>query len=319
MNCGNLPGEADCGQAIDFFRFVCYNTGAHDLYRILLVKGCKNDLSEFPFRGKMLVCDMDGTLLNTRSRISEKNLGAINRFVEGGGLFTVATGRMDKAVEPYLAQLPLSIPAIVYNGAAIYDFSAKKILWQNCLPDNLENVAVKLLERFPEGGLEIFHGGDLFLVSQNIETTKHTMREGFHPIPAKLKDIPKPWFKMLIAWEPKRLAEVEEFLKGMEEEFRAVYSEPQFLELLNSSVSKGNALMHLAAMVNIPCECIIAMGDNRNDIELLQVAGIGVAVGNAHRDVAEAADLTCGCHDEDAVAEVIGWIEDGSINCRLAV
>ncbi len=84
------------------------------------------DFETNPFKGIMLVTDMDGTLLDGKSRISEGNRRAIKRFIAGGGLFTVATGRMFKAVEPYLPALPMNVPAIVYNGAAIYDFSVKR-------------------------------------------------------------------------------------------------------------------------------------------------------------------------------------------------
>ncbi len=262
---------------------------------------------------------MDGTLLNLKSRVSEKNVKALNRFVKGGGLFTVATGRMVKAIEPYLGVLPINIPAIVFNGAAIYDFSSKKLLWQNCLPDDMDNVAARLLERFPEIGAELFHGNNIYLPSTNAETDEHAKREGFNPIFAEVKDIPKPWFKILIAWKPEKLVEIEDFLKGMKEEFHAMYSEPQFLELLHKTASKGSALKHLAAMLNFPCECVIAMGDNRNDLEMLQIAGTGIAVANAHEDAIKAADLTGGHHDEDAVAQVIDWIEDGTINCRRVV
>lgn len=272
-----------------------------------------------PFRGIMLITDMDGTLLDGKSRISEGNQRAIKRFIAGGGLFTVATGRMFKAVEPYLPVLPMNIPAIVYNGAAIYDFSAKKVLWQDCLPANLENVAESVLRQFPDTGLEVFHGENIYLAAQNEETDSHMVREGFHPIYASLKDIPKPWLKLLVAAEPGRLLEVEDFLKERKEEFHAVYSEPQFLELLNKNVSKGSALRHLAAMLNFPCSCIVAVGDNRNDLELLKEAGIGIAVANAHKDAAGAADLMCRHHDRDAIAEVIGWIEDGTIQCGVAV
>ncbi len=282
-------------------------------------KGCRINLNNYPFAGKMLVTDMDGTLLDRRSRISDENQRAIKRFIAGGGLFTVATGRMFKAVEPYLPVLPMNLPAIVYNGAAIYDFSMKKLLWQNCLTDNIADVAEDLLRQFPGIGLEVFHGEDLYLPAQNAVTDRHMIREGFHPVFACLKDIPRPWIKLLIASNPEKLLEVEAFLKARKEEFHAVYSESQFLELLNKNVTKGSALKRLAEMANLPCEAIVAMGDNKNDLEMLLEAGTGVAVKNAHKDVITAADLVCSRHDNDAVAEVIRWIEDGTIKSNVAV
>jgi Cof subfamily protein (haloacid dehalogenase superfamily) len=275
------------------------------------------DLGELPFKGKLLVCDMDGTILNSKGFVSKENVGALERFVEGGGYFTIATGRMERSVAPYLKSLPLNVPAILYNGAVIYDFAAEEVLWQNCLPDGMEFVLQKVMKRFPDIGIEIFNGGDIYYIRQNAETDAHKIRENLVPLITSLDNVPKPWYKALMAWEPSRLLEVEEFLKEihMEIPFHSVYSEPQFLELLNCNASKGHALKELTAMLEYPCSCVIAMGDNLNDVEMIKAANIGIAVGNAHKKLKIAADLCCCHHDSHAAAEVINWIESKKIVC----
>jgi len=83
---------------------------------------------ELPFSNRLLICDMDGTLLDSNSRVSMENKEALDRFVAGGGFFTVATGRMEESVMKYLQDLPVNLPAIIYNGAAIYDFHTNRML-----------------------------------------------------------------------------------------------------------------------------------------------------------------------------------------------
>lgn len=270
-------------------------------------------INKRPFEGRLLITDMDGTLLNGKHLVSPENNSALRRFTEGGGLFTLATGRMDKTVRPYLADLPVNAPGIIYNGAAICDFSKSIILWHNCLPDSITEIAQSILGHFPDIGIQVCYGGDIYFVSENEETEKHRFREGFTPIISTLDRVPKPWYKILLAWEPKNLVQVEALLREIGGDFRTVYSEPQFLEILNSGVSKGHALNRLIELPGLQGLKVTAMGDNLNDLEMLREADIGIATGNAHKLLREAADLCCCSNDDHAVAEVIGWMENGTI------
>ncbi len=268
-----------------------------------------------PFKNILLVSDMDGTLLNSSSRVSEQNREAIRRFVDGGGLFTVATGRMEFAVRGYLDELPLNVPAILYNGASIYDFKNGRVLWDCCLPGNMQNLVSDAAAAFPGIGVTIFHGGDVYFAAENIETRKHREREGFIPVLTEIDKVPEPWYKIILTWDPPKLKEVEAFLKKRPEGFHMVYSEPQFLELLNKEASKGHALKRLVEMLDNPELCVVAMGDNMNDVEMIREAGVGIAVDNANARLKEKADICCVHHDLHAVSQVIDWIEQGHISC----
>ncbi|HEX2944531.1 MAG TPA: HAD family hydrolase [Clostridia bacterium] len=273
-------------------------------------------LGHQPFKGWLLVSDMDGTLLNSKSELSAGNKAALDRFTAGGGLFTVATGRAEKPVLLHIDMLPLNVPAIIYNGACIYDFKAGRMLWQSPLPVGMSEPVKRVIERFPGIGVQVYHGGSAYFVTENQYTRAHAIREKFKPIIMEPENIPQPWFKIILAWDPPKLGEVEQFLKGFDIPFRQVYSEPQFLELLDKETSKGSALKILKRMLEPEKYHIVAMGDNMNDMELLSEADIGIAVGNAAEPLKAAADLCCRCHDLDAAAEVIGWIEEGRIAGR---
>lgn len=267
------------------------------------------------FEGWLLVCDMDGTLLDSSSRLSSANKAALKRFVAGGGLFTVATGRMEKSVMQYLQDLPVNLPAIVYNGAAIYDFKEERMLWQlHLLPDIIEPVK-KVIERFPGIGAVLYRCQETYFVRENKYTYEHLNRENLMPVITDVDEVPQPWLKVILTWDPHRLPQVEEFLKGFNAQFSQVYSEPQFLELLNRDASKGNAMKRLIQMSGLDNVRVVGMGDNLNDMELIREADIGVAVENAHETLKAFADMCCSHHDANAVSEVIGWIEDGRIVC----
>ena len=266
-------------------------------------------MCEKKFDEIMLVSDLDGTLLNSKCELSKENIDAIKYFVENGGKFTIATGRAEFGVAPYTSKLSINIPGILYNGALAYDFQSDRPLWDDCLEDDVEDVVDNLLDIFPDMGVEVFHRGQVYCVRECEETEKHSKKEEFIPHYVPLNMVPKPWYKIILAWKPEKLVEVERQLEGVTGSFRSVYSEPQFLELLGKRVSKGNALRMLVEKLGLKMKNVVSIGDNLNDRELIEMAGVGFAVDNAHGELKKAADYSCCHHDSHAAAEVINWIE----------
>lgn len=254
-------------------------------------------------------------MLDSGSKLSKENKRALDRFVAGGGLFTVATGRMEKSVQQYLDTLPINVPAILYNGAGIYDFKENRMLWRADLDPSVEVPIRDVMKRFPGISVQVYHGGKTYFVMENEHSDAHMIRENFDPVRIALEEVPRPWIKIILAWDPPKLREVEAFLSGYGLPFRQVYSEPQFLEILNPDASKGGALKVLIGLLGLERSCVVSMGDNLNDIELIKEAGTGIAVGNAHSALKAAADMCCTDNDNHAVSEVICWIENGKISC----
>lgn len=277
----------------------------------------KNTMENMPFRGTLLVCDMDKTLLNSQSKVSAKNLEALRNFTQKGGLFTIATGRMYEAVKPYITNLPINAPGILYNGAMIYDFKSNKAIWNKCLENQIYHMICDIYNRFEDVGIEVYSGDKIYIARESIDTKKHIIREVLTPAESKLEEIPFPWIKILMADEHKRLKEVEEYLKDKLNGSRTVFSEPQFLEIVEDSVSKGAALTQLKEILGYNHLRTISVGDNLNDVELIKHADIGIAVNNAHPYLKEVADMCCCHHDEDAIAQVVEWIEKNKLVEKL--
>lgn len=263
--------------------------------------------------GILLVSDMDGTLLNANKHVSPQNLRALKRFVAKGGLFTIATGRINKSVEPYLSSLPVNAPAILYNGGLIYDFEKQQILWDKTLPVGIQDDIHRIIDKFPGIGIEIYtDDGEVNILTENEFTNRHlTLEElDFQCLKQERGYRLKPWRKILFAWEPEKLKRLESWLKREEISLPFVRSELHFLEILPLNVNKGTALNALIRDLNLNRSKVVAMGDNPNDIEMLQTAGVGIAVANAHDSLKEVASFCCIHHEQHAVSEVVEWIEN---------
>ena len=100
-------------------------------------------------------CDLDDTMLDSQKQISPGNQRAIADFSSKGGKFVIATGRAVPATEPYVKQLDIAYPCVLYNGAAIYDFSAQKFIWTANLISEAREYLKEILTAFPEVGAEI--------------------------------------------------------------------------------------------------------------------------------------------------------------------
>jgi len=262
----------------------------------------------------LLVCDMDGTLLDSSCTISRENITALTRFTEHGGLFTIATGRIPRMIYQFMPALPINAPAIMYNGAMIYDFSTKGVLWNNHLPYQARDIITQLSATFPGAGIEIYYEDKIALISENNETDRHNRGDTITIQRMPIENVPSPWIKILIAWDNDNLKKVEQWLADIHPPFRFTFSSDVFLELLEKNTSKGRALEVIIRMLSIPRENVFAAGDNLNDIEMIRTAGTGIAVANAHPDLIKAADVCVQQHHDDhAIAHIVSMIEKGTL------
>lgn len=274
----------------------------------------------------LLVTDMDGTLLNSKHAISKENLAAIERFVARGGLFTLATGRTDSSVRPYLDKLPVNVPAILYNGGMIYDCARHRVIWEQFLPDDAKRIVWPVLDDFTETGIEVYDSaGDVYILAGNDLTDYHMLRENLNPkrlgVEAALQA--RAWRKILFAWDQNCMPLLERFLNHLIRQqgwsIRTMRTEANFLEIVPSDVNKGAALMQVSQSLGVERSNVMAVGDNLNDLEMLKIAGVGVAVANAHLSVKRTADFCTVSNDEHAVAEMIEWIERSGMNYKHSV
>jgi Cof subfamily protein (haloacid dehalogenase superfamily) len=236
-----------------------------------------------------------------------RTLAAIAAAREAGIHVIVATGRMFRAVRPYLEQADLRDPVVCYQGAAVVDPGNGTFLLHEPLDLELARRAVAFLDR--AGHPPNCYVGDELFVTQQTEYSRAY---------AEFQDIRVTEVGDLLAWltkAPTKLVSVgapDELaaLRGpLADELGAgafvTTSLPFLLEIGNATVSKGTGAAWVAQRLGVSAERAVAFGDGENDVELLEWSGFGVAVENANALLRERADWVCPGPDEEGVASVI--------------
>lgn len=263
------------------------------------------------FSGYMLVSDMDATLLTNKHKISDKNREAVDYFTSQGGLFTVATGRMNKGVREYMDKLTINAPAILHNGAQIYDFENEKAISEKFIEEDRKAAIKRVYEDIPELGLEIYSNETIYVYRECSETERFRKRrysDVVYGMPDEAWE--QPWIKCLLIGEKKQLDYYEPIYRRDYDSGYAVRSGKKYLDVVSGEASKGIALKELKRYVG--ADKVIAVGDNMNDISMLQAADISFAVDNAEKSVKEIADFIAPSNNDDAIAYIIDKLE-GSV------
>ncbi|SET29952.1 hypothetical protein SAMN05660297_01978 [Natronincola peptidivorans] len=258
----------------------------------------------------LLVSDLDGTLLNKKYAISQENEKAIKEFIDRGGLFTIATGRMEDAVIPFIDQLEITIPVVLYNGTKIYCPLKKSVLYEKKLTVKKETLQKILSIHGEEVAILLYQDSDIYTPYKNHLVTTHENQEGVECKSLSQRQPGESLTKIVvIATTHEKAKAVEEMVLQMDIACDMVFSEKNYLEILSPEVSKGIALSVLKNMLEIEEHYTIAIGDQPNDISLMKVADLGIAVGNANNELKEAADMVTVSHEEHAIATVIEQLD----------
>jgi Cof subfamily protein (haloacid dehalogenase superfamily) len=263
-----------------------------------------NDYSKY-----LIISDLDGTLINSQNKITHENLDAIKCFTGYGGSFAIATGRTRDNIRPYIKDLILNGPCILYNGGGIYHFQKEMFLGTEFLDrDALKEFIIYCKLNFKSMAVEIFTPEVMYIVTP--EHIKDPYVESEKQIFSRVtldEALKMNWIKVLLYDSPENLKTAYKALKkfGLEHKVDSVFSQDFYLELMNKGVSKGSALNTLRQLSYYRGRTIIAVGDYDNDLEMIKAADIGIAVSNARDCVKKAADIVTVSNDENAIYEII--------------
>lgn len=257
------------------------------------------------FRGYTIVTDMDGTLLNSRGKLSDENIGAIKEFIAQGGNFTVATGRMLPSVERFLDRINLTLPAIVYNGTKIYDFKTRETIFQIFLEEHRKSVIKKISERNPSLGIEVYADETIYIY-RSCKHTERFSKTGYDVIYDVKDDLfQKNWAKVLIIGEKEEMDLLKNIYAEEYEEGPIVRTGDRYLELAPYNTSKGHALEVLCHKLDIDKSKLITIGDNMNDSELLKVGNFGFCVENGTERLKKEAKYIAPSNDNHVMEYII--------------
>lgn len=262
------------------------------------------------FDGILLASDFDDTLYDLTFHIPARNLEAIRYFIREGGYFTVSTGRAHRTFAPYAPLIPINAPAVLSNGAAIYDFQADKMLEQTCLPDTAPADLAGLMEEFPSVSLEVYHGEDIYVCRPNAITFAHLKKVNCDYTECPVTDMPTPWVKALFHDEHEVLLPAQaRVLERYEDQYEAIFSNPCYLEFTRKGSSKGGGVAKVAKMLGIAPERVYCVGDNQNDIPMLELSAIPFAPANCAPEVKEWGARVLGHCDGGVIGDIVDILD----------
>ena len=260
----------------------------------------------------LIVTDFDGTLARSDGTVSEKTKNAITRYVADGGRFAISTGRMPAAIISRAKELGLVGAVCCAQGSVIVDIQSEKILLEGRIPND---VAVAVCEAMQARGLHI-HVYDLWEYYSNMDDDYLAYYEGVvktkavlvtdKPMSQFVKERGMRPFKILAMVDPQ---ENERIRLDLEKEnfvgCDVTRSSSLLVEVGNAAFSKGTSVQFLAKQYGVDIQKTIAIGDQINDLSMIQTAALGFAVKNADETLKAHAITLDKTNDEDAVAAVI--------------
>lgn len=264
-------------------------------------------------RYRMLVSDLDNTLLDEKKQACQEDLAAIARLVEAGFLFTFATGRGSGSAPKLYEQLGANAPAIVYNGARIVDYADGSKVIFSAVMDRAGALQVIGTADELDSTVIVFQGDDALAASRDgwVEfyeqaTSSKCLVVG--DLTAYVMGLPQGMelTKLVFFSEPERRNSLTSSLTERFPGFNCMGTTPHYTEILPPGISKGYALVKLARYMGLELDEIVVAGDAPNDIDMIEKAGLGAAVENAEPLVKASADIIIGAVGKGGIAELIG-------------
>lgn len=246
---------------------------------------------------KMVVTDLDRTLLKDDKTISTYTAETLEELRRKGIPFVVATARPERAVKNLLTFLKYDA-AIFYNGAAV--IAGDKALGESTIP-NAGKIVEEILCARPESKISVESGGKLFsnLTEEELGAWKEFGWQGLDELGGAEAH------KILITGQS--LEEMQGYQQYIPDELYMELCENTLIMVMNRQATKLNGIRLLAEHYGIGLDEVAAFGDDYNDIEMLSACGAGVAVDNALPEVKAAADTVCASNEQDGVAR---WIRE---------
>lgn len=267
----------------------------------------------------LYVSDLDGTLLGSDCAVSEATVAGLGRVIEAGGLFTVATARTPATATGLLQGIGIRLPMLTLSGAGWWDNVNRRYTHIEAIPPAVVCAVADVMERHGVNPFVYRRHGSLLYTYHHGEMSEVERRfvDERRGLPLKRffldeDDIRHAGGEAILMFSHRDYEQlrpvVEDLRAGVECQVMFYHDivDPTIglLEVYASGCTKANAVCRLAR--ELGARRIVTFGDNRNDIPMLSVATVGVAMGNAFPEVKAAATDVTGTNDEDSVAR---WIE----------
>lgn len=262
---------------------------------------------------KILFTDLDGTLLNNQSRVSEYTKKIIEEMVKKGNKLVLSSGRPLDSIKGVAKVDGLTYPGVYIcanNGSTIYDCDSEQIIMEKKVPFDMVKI---IWDMCMERGIHIqTYTSDSVISCADDEEIKVYTSKIFLPVmvtknPEEVMTT-EPYKLLAISLYDKSVLDKlqEDVLRLYGDKMNAIFSEPKYLELFNATAGKGAALEWLCEHLGVDIEDSYAAGDAMNDMSMLKAAGNGIAMCNGASELFEVASIISNeTNDDDGLAHVI--------------
>lgn len=262
---------------------------------------------------KLLVLDIDGTLVGKSGSISPENKQALARALKSGVTVSLCTGRSLSGCLPLLAELSLNGSHVFYDGALVTNPSTGQEVFVQEIAVSSVSKAVSWAHEY---GLDIDLYSSTRYFAEHESWSTETHREYFNTVPTFVDYTELPGKEHIIkigavACNAAEMDKINDFCR----EFRDVFSfswvtspsfpGTEFINIVSPRVSKGRAVTELSNHLGIPREAIIAIGDGKNDISMFTAAGFGVAMRQSPDELISVSGYVTGDVDDNGLASAV--------------
>ncbi|WP_281254485.1 Cof-type HAD-IIB family hydrolase [Paenibacillus rigui] len=268
---------------------------------------------------KAVFCDIDGTLLNSEHQITPGTRSAVHKLKPLGVPFILVSARMPEAIVPLQQELGITDPLIAFSGGLVLSGATEEELRKPLASIRLGASLVSELftltaQAFPEVSCSAYTPSR-WLVPEADAQCRWIAQEqaitGTVPMLFDPQELSRAGsanqtvHKIMCMGEPDQIDGVLAVLREQFPRLAVYKSKPTYVEIMAPLVSKSAAIRVLESFLGISRSEVIAIGDNYNDADMLQYAGLGVAMGNAPDEVKAQADEVTGSNDEDGLRQML--------------
>jgi len=252
---------------------------------------------------KAIFSDIDGTLLNSQHQITARTEAAIKNVIAKGIPFIPVSARPPYAITPYTEKLQTHQVMICYSGALILDKNLTALYSVVIEPQDLTRLN-QILFDYPHLSINHYSGLNWF---SNDLTNPWTVQESditglkAYQLPNDMTDV----HKVLVMGNSSEIQVLEQKLKENLSHLSIHRSKPEYLEIMNKAATKAKAIRFMERYLNVSADEVIAFGDNFNDLDMLEYAGLSVAMGNAPNEIKQVAKEVTTNNNEDGIALIL--------------
>jgi len=258
---------------------------------------------------RLVAIDLDDTLLADDLTISPQTVEAMREATKQGVLVTLATGRMFQSAVQYAKSIQLDVPIITYQGAYIKNVLSEEVVFERLVPFDLSAIIIQDLRK-KNKHIQIYLNDQLYVEQDNDYIRGYSKASNVPYIVVddlleQMNESQTEPIKILIIDDPVEIQKLkEEYQQEYKESLHVTLSKPHYLEITHIEATKGNAIRFLAEQKGITMEQVIAIGDSYNDRDMIELAGLGVAMENARQEIKDIANYVTKTNNDHGVWEV---------------